>query len=236
MDINWDNQEEVNAYHRGWTKARKAVDPVFKEKMREKARLEAAKRRANPKTWAKEQAAKKAAKAKKPEVYKEASRRHVLKDTKLIRFKRTAARAGKLGIPCNLVFSEIVWPEHCPVLGIKLDYDLLTGENRKRDNRPSFDRIDPTKGYVKGNVLIVSNRANTLKNNATPEELMKVAQFYNQATPVLLESQKRATSNVIPGAVLANLLAKEPGFVEDVQGPDDDFGGISRDTIEFSHD
>lgn len=59
---------------------------------------------------------------------------------------------------------------HCPLLGIELSY-----ENYKHgtapDNYATLDRIDPKKGYVEGNVQILSFRANTLKGDATIEEL-----------------------------------------------------------------
>jgi hypothetical protein len=43
-----------------------------------------------------------------------------------------------------------------------------------------LDRLIPELGYVKGNIAVVSTRANTLKRDATPEELMKVARFYEK--------------------------------------------------------
>lgn len=44
-------------------------------------------------------------------------------------------------------------------------------------DRPSLDRINPDRGYVPGNVQVISFRANTLKNNATREELAKVLAY-----------------------------------------------------------
>ena len=54
-----------------------------------------------------------------------------------------------------------------------------------RDFTPSIDRINPSEGYVKGNVIIMSNRANTLKNNATAEELERVAAWMRIVIPHL---------------------------------------------------
>jgi len=64
---------------------------------------------------------------------------------------------------------------HCPVLGTLLDWSLLRGNgNGAIPNSPSLDRIDPSKGYVKGNVWVISYRANAIKNDATHEELKRV--------------------------------------------------------------
>jgi len=64
---------------------------------------------------------------------------------------------------------------HCPLLGIELTYVNCAG-NRTTQNYATLDRIDSTKGYVMGNVQIVSFRANTLKNSATLEELKTIVQ------------------------------------------------------------
>jgi len=55
---------------------------------------------------------------------------------------------------------------------------LVKGGNN--NNSPSLDRIDNTKGYTPDNVVVVSNRANSIKRDATPDELMAVAKFYMQ--------------------------------------------------------
>jgi len=64
----------------------------------------------------------------------------------------------------DLEFIRSIIPNRCPILGIELTYDDHI------DKSPSIDRLDPNKGYVKGNVSIISNRANRLKNNGTAEE------------------------------------------------------------------
>lgn len=64
----------------------------------------------------------------------------------------------------------------CPALGIQMKAGQTVKESKI--NSPSLDRLIPELGYVKGNVVIVSNRANTIKRDATPEELMKIAKFY----------------------------------------------------------
>jgi hypothetical protein len=75
----------------------------------------------------------------------------------------------------NLTLEDIIIPEKCPVLGIPLHYD----GNYNNDSCPSIDRIDSSKGYIKGNVVIVSWRANRLKNNGTPNEHRMLYEFYS---------------------------------------------------------
>ena len=84
----------------------------------------------------------------------------------------TKGRAKKRGIPFNLTIEDIVIPKRCPILGLV----LVCGRGRGRsDNSPSIDKIIPSKGYVKGNVWVISWRANRIKYDATPDELMTVA-------------------------------------------------------------
>jgi len=83
-------------------------------------------------------------------------------------------RAKKLNIPFDIDIKELTIPKICPVLGIEIKF---TG-NKRTANSPSLDRIIPEKGYVKGNVVIVSWRANQLKNDASMTEMFLVAKFY----------------------------------------------------------
>lgn len=84
-------------------------------------------------------------------------------------------RARISGVPFALTADDIEIPERCPVLGMRL---RQSSTGRAQPSSPSLDRIVPSKGYVKGNVLVVSSRANTIKGNATPAELRAVAVYY----------------------------------------------------------
>lgn len=61
----------------------------------------------------------------------------------------------------------------CPLLGVPLQYKKFTG-GRCPDNYATLDRIDSSKGYEEGNVIVISFRANSIKNSATLEEMMTI--------------------------------------------------------------
>ena len=79
-------------------------------------------------------------------------------------------RAKKQGIPFDLTVEDITIPEFCPILGIKLESGRGKGLLRS-DTIPSLDKIRPELGYVRGNVWVISWRANRLKSDASAEEL-----------------------------------------------------------------
>lgn len=95
-----------------------------------------------------------------------------------IRFikNRIKSKCKKEGIPFDLDESDIVIPAVCPILGIPIKFGRALGETR--DNSPSIDRIDPTAGYVKNNIIVVSFRANRIKNDSFPDEMIAIATFY----------------------------------------------------------
>lgn len=65
-------------------------------------------------------------------------------------------------------------PDHCPVLGIRMNYE---GFDTHIDNSPSIDRIDNSRGYEVDNIQIMSRRANRLKSDSNAEELQKVVDY-----------------------------------------------------------
>lgn len=90
----------------------------------------------------------------------------------LVANRRIAAR--KNGVEFTVTAADLAWPIHCPVLGVKLNYTTL---GKCFPESPSLDRIDPSKGYVPGNVAVISHRANTLKSNSSTEELEKILNY-----------------------------------------------------------
>lgn len=98
--------------------------------------------------------------------------------TQHLRFCRKRQNARHTGYEWNLKFEDITWPTHCPILGLELDYFA----DSRQENSVSFDRLDSTKGYCKGNVVIVSWRANRIKNDGTLEEHKKIVQYLEKNT------------------------------------------------------
>lgn len=76
----------------------------------------------------------------------------------------------------NLTEVDITLPARCPVLGIPLE----TGVGASIDASPTLDRVRPEWGYIRGNVLVISNRANRLKSDATLGELQAITEFYTK--------------------------------------------------------
>ena len=96
-------------------------------------------------------------------------------------YKNRLYSAKKSNIEFTITFEEVeaLVTDVCPVLGIKLDWENTgrTGKQGGRDNSPSIDKIDPNKGYVSGNVVWMSHRANKIKQDATSEEIQAVANW-----------------------------------------------------------
>lgn len=79
------------------------------------------------------------------------------------------ARAKRHGVPFSLERSDIIIPDVCPILGLPLKSNK--GGGVFTPNSPTLDRICPKKGYVPGNVRVISFRANLLKSDATADEV-----------------------------------------------------------------
>ena len=100
-------------------------------------------------------------------------RKHYVYQAMRSKFRTKKANAKKAGRPWTVDFGDLEFPTHCPVLGIELNYfsEVIC------DNSPSFDCVIPERGYVKGNVYVVSQRANRIKNDGTAQEHYAIAKF-----------------------------------------------------------
>ncbi len=83
------------------------------------------------------------------------------------------ARSRKFKLPFSITYLDIPIPEYCPILNIKLFKNHKTSFNSA-----TVDRIIPNLGYIPGNVIVISCKANQIKNNGTPNEILKVGYFF----------------------------------------------------------
>lgn len=88
-------------------------------------------------------------------------------DPAKILLERVKNSSRTRGLECSITSADIQIPDACPLLGIPLAF------RKGRHCAPSIDRIDNSKGYVPGNVWVISGRANTMKNDASIEELRR---------------------------------------------------------------
>jgi hypothetical protein len=119
-------------------------------------------------------------KCKKPtpeklrEYFQKCKTRHF--GTYLVSNARQSAR--RHGLACDITSKDIHIPDRCPVLNIPL-YRTV---GKRTDNTPSLDRINNDGGYTKGNVAVISWRANQLKRDATAQELLAVAAYIQRSS------------------------------------------------------
>lgn len=107
----------------------------------------------------------------------EAARRALYPLKMLVREARYRAKRG--GLPYDdFTADDLEIPELCPVLGIPLSFAV----GHVSDNSPSIDRIVPERGYVRGNICIISYRANTIKNSGSAEEHEAIAAYIRRLT------------------------------------------------------
>jgi hypothetical protein len=82
-------------------------------------------------------------------------------------------RAKTMNIPFSITADDFEIPEVCPVLGI----ELKKGNGKLQDSSPTLDRINPTLGYVRGNIKVISYKANRIKNNGSLSDLKAVVRY-----------------------------------------------------------
>jgi hypothetical protein len=102
------------------------------------------------------------------ETAKKKSREFREKDQRIALLASCKASARNKGLDFNLTIDDINIPDRCPYLDIKLTN--IQGMGKIWSNA-SVDRIDSNKGYITGNVQVISCKANTMKNDVSIDEL-----------------------------------------------------------------
>ncbi|NBR25317.1 MAG: hypothetical protein EBU08_16375 [Micrococcales bacterium] len=168
-------KDDPTQYARDYYHARAAADPEYKKKraMQSKAWRDA--NQSKVKAGRKNSRTKDLAKARAGERVRHNRRSLISK-----RLDSARGRAKKEGLPFDLTAEYItsIWPAEnkCPIFNTPFKTARL-GESR--DASPSLERIDPAKGYVQGNILVVSLKANRMKNNGSLEELKLLVEYYD---------------------------------------------------------
>lgn len=110
---------------------------------------------------------------------------------------RAKARAKDNKLPFNLTTDYVATLINdldnpiCPVLGIPMTWrQEKAGTNHVASNSLSLDRIVPERGYVEGNVAVISMLANQIKTNATYHDIFKVAEWLKNAIAQEKEARK----------------------------------------------
>ena len=93
-------------------------------------------------------------------------------------------RAKQKGVDFNLTsqYLKKIFPKDnkCPISGLNFEFGYINREKINKNNSPSLDRIIPSKGYVIGNVMIISDLMNRMKQDSTYEDIEKLYNFYKK--------------------------------------------------------
>lgn len=96
---------------------------------------------------------------------------HRYEDQKWGLIRSAKQRATRDGLEFTITAEDFEIPEFCPYLLIP----IKRCPGVPCSTSPSLDRIDNSRGYVPGNVQVLSYAANSMKRDATNDQLMTFA-------------------------------------------------------------
>lgn len=82
-------------------------------------------------------------------------------------------RAARENLPIDITYEDIVVPEFCPILGLKLE----PGKGKVCDTSPTIDKKIPALGYTKNNIRVISFKANRYKSDMTIENVERLLEY-----------------------------------------------------------
>ena len=110
---------------------------------------------------------------------------------KKVIFNKAKRRSKQKNIEFNLTLAELITLKNntCPILGHEILYK--SGVDYRRS--ASLDRIDPNKGYITGNVKILSYEGNSLKNRNNYHSAVKMLEYIiTNSPPEDMDSEKQS--------------------------------------------
>jgi hypothetical protein len=113
---------------------------------------------------------------RREKIAKKATKHGLAKHLNYNMWRRAKAQAEKEGLPFSIMPDDIVVPDKCPVFGVLLRRSSGPGA-RSTDCSPTLDKVIPELGYVRGNICVISRRANLVKNDGTAEEHKAIVEY-----------------------------------------------------------
>jgi hypothetical protein len=102
------------------------------------------------------------------DIFRRSSKKWALHNRNKVLLNCSKQNARKKKQEHSISLEDIKIPDICPVFGTKFDTGMHVA---------SIDRVDNSKGYIPGNIQIISKRANMMKYDASIPELIQFAQW-----------------------------------------------------------
>ena len=85
-------------------------------------------------------------------------------------------RAKVKQLEFNITMEDIIIPDICPITLLPIERERV-GRKGPGINSPTLDRIDNSKGYIKGNIRVISYRANQKKSDLSLDEIKRLYEY-----------------------------------------------------------
>lgn len=106
---------------------------------------------------------------------------------------KTRAKTKQIAFDLDLDFLESIATDECPVFKTPFVWGQVRDQER---NTPSLDRIIPELGYIKHNVVFISAKANSIKQEVTEKELYAVADWLHEKRKEVLRAEEERFASV----------------------------------------
>lgn len=124
--------------------------------------------------------------------YREALRNTSIEEITVEAFQKylwtkAKSRAKQAQITFTIQPEDIEYTTVCPILGVPLSLTSF-GKKQRNPHVPSLDRINNKKGYVKGNIKVISHLANRKKGDLTLHDIQRLMEYVSNHNEAFEES------------------------------------------------